>query len=123
MEVVGLKAEYVTARTNCKRVIRNYSWKSGRRDLLVDTVYVVVVRLDHSHSFIDTLDNHSTASGPAWCRLCRPPGNAVSGHSSTMCLVVWWLSPQGQAGDAIMPHRWSDLANLVTIQCDKLTSR
>ena len=35
---------------------------------------VVVVRLEHSHSFIDSLDNHSTASGPAWCRRCRPPG-------------------------------------------------
>ena len=73
---------------------------------------VVVVRLEHSHSFIDSLDNHSTASGPAWCRRCMPPGNAVSGHSSTMCLVVWWLSPQGQAGDAITPHRWRDSAYL-----------
>ena len=59
---------------------------------------VVVVRLEHSHSFIDNFDNHSTASGPA---SCRHPVNAVSGPSSTMCLVVWWLSPQGQAGDAI----------------------
>ena len=25
---------------------------------------VVVVRLEHSHSFIDSFDNHSTASGP-----------------------------------------------------------
>ena len=66
---------------------------------------VVVVRLEHSHGFIDSFDNHSTASGPASCRRCRPPGNAVSGHSSTMCLVVWWLSPQGQAGDAITPNR------------------
>ena len=65
----------------------------------------VVVRLEHSHSFTDIFDNHSTASGPASCRRHRPPGNAVSGHSSTMCLVVWWLSPQGQAGDAITPHR------------------
>ena len=73
---------------------------------------VVVVRLEHSHSFNDSLDNHSTASGPAWCRRCRPPGNAVSGHSSTMYLVVWWLSPQGQAGDAITPHRWRDSAHL-----------
>ena len=64
---------------------------------------VVVLRLEHSHSFIASLVNHSTASGPAWCRRCRPPGNAVSGHSSTMCLVVWWLSPQSQAGDAITP--------------------
>ena len=72
----------------------------------------VVVRLEHSHSFNDSLDNHSTASGPAWCRRCRPPGNAVSGHSSTMCLVVWWLSPQGQSGDAITPHRWRDSAHL-----------
>ena len=41
------------------------------------------------HSFIDSFDNHSdsTASGPASCRGRRPPGNAVSGHSSTMCLV------------------------------------
>ena len=61
------------------------------------TNVVVVVRLEHSHSFNDSLDNHSSASGPAWCRSCRPPGNVVSGHSSTMCLVVWWLSPQGQA--------------------------
>ena len=73
---------------------------------------VVVVRLEHSHSFNDSLDNHSTASGPAWCRRCRPPGNAVSGHSSTMCFVVWWLSPQGQAGDAITPHRWRDSVHL-----------
>ena len=29
-----------------------------------------------------------------------------------MCLVVWWLSPQGQAGDAITPHRWRDSAHL-----------
>ena len=65
---------------------------------------VVVVRLEHSHSFNDSLDNHSTASGQAWCRRCRPPGNAVSGHSSIVCIVVWWLSPQGQAGDAITPH-------------------
>ena len=88
--------------------------------------YVVVVRLEHSHSCNDSLDNHSTASGPAWCSRCRPPGNAVSGHSSTMCLVVWWLSPQGQAGDAIRPHLWRDSAHLagphlrrfsVTIQC------
>ena len=50
---------------------------------------VVVVRLEHSHSFIDSFDNHSAA-----CRRRRPPGNAVSGHSSTMGLVVWWLSPQ-----------------------------
>ena len=65
----------------------------------------VVVRSEHSHSFIDSFDNHSTASGPASCIRRRPPGNAVSGHSSTTCLVVWWLSPQGQAGDAITPHR------------------
>ena len=32
-------------------------------------------------------------------------GNAVSGHTSTMCIVVWWLSPQGQSGDATTPHR------------------
>ena len=44
-------------------------------------VVVVVVRLEHSHSFIDSFDNHSTASGPASCRRSRPPGNAVSGHS------------------------------------------
>ena len=44
--------------------------------------------------------------------VCWPPGNAVSGHSSTMCLVVWWLSPHGQAGDAITPHRWRDSAHL-----------
>ena len=49
---------------------------------------VVVVRLEHSHSFIDSFDNHSTASEPASCRRRRPPGNAVSGHSSTMCLVA-----------------------------------
>ena len=70
------------------------------------SVNVDVVRLEHSHSLIDNLENHSTASGPASCRRRRPPGNAVSGHSSTMCLVVWWLSPPGQAGDAITPHRW-----------------
>ena len=78
--------------------------KNSRR-LFYNNGNVVVVRLEHSHSFNDSLDNHSTASGPAWCIRCRPPGNAVSGHSSTMCLVVWWLSPQGQAGDAITPHR------------------
>ena len=66
----------------------------------------------NTHRFIDSLDNLSTASGPAWCRRCRPPGKAVSGHTSTMCLVVWWLSPQGQAGDAIKPHRWRDSAHL-----------
>ena len=64
-----------------------------------------VVRLELSHSFIDSFDNHSTASGPDSCIRRRPPGNAVSGHSSTMRLLVWWLSPQGQAGDAITPHR------------------
>ena len=53
----------------------------------------MVVRLEHSHSFIDSLDNHFPASGPAWCRHCRPPGNAVSGQSSTMCIVAWWISP------------------------------
>ena len=72
----------------------------------------VVVRLENSHSFNASLDNHSIASGPAWCRRCRPPGNAVSGHSSTMCLVVWWLSLHGKAGDGITPHRWRDLAHL-----------
>ena len=76
-------------------------------DLKVETVNLVVdvVRLEHPHSFIDSFDNHSTASGPASCRRRRPPGNAVSGHYSTMCIVVWWLSPQGQAGDAITLHR------------------
>ena len=84
------------------------------QDRQIDRFYFcnIVVRLEHSHSFNDSLDNHSTAPGPAWCRRCRPPGNAVSGHSSTMCLVVWWLSPQGQAGDAIVPHRWRDSAHL-----------
>ena len=62
-------------------------------------IVVVVVRLKNYHSFIDSLDNYSTASGPASCRRRRPPGNAVSGHSSIMCLVVWWLSSQGQEGD------------------------
>ena len=80
--------------------------------VVVVVVVVVVVRLGHSHSFNDSLDNHSTAPGPAWCRRCRPPGNAVSGHSSTKCLVVWWLSPQGQAGVAITPHLWRDSAHL-----------
>ena len=61
------------------------------------SITVVVVRLERSHGFIDSLDNHSTASGPAWCRL----RNAVSGHSLTMCIVVWWLSPQGATGDVI----------------------
>ena len=28
------------------------------------SVVVVVVRLEHFHSFIGSLDNHSTASGP-----------------------------------------------------------
>ena len=32
---------------------------------------VVVLRLEHSHSFIASLDNHSTAPGPAWCRHSR----------------------------------------------------
>ena len=57
---------------------------------------VVVVRLEHSHRSNDSLDNPSTASGPAWCRRWRPPGNAVGVQSSTMWLVVWWLSPQGK---------------------------
>ena len=78
----------------------------------VVVVVVVVVRFEHSHTFIASLDNHSTASGPASCGRRRPPGNAVSGHSSTMCIVVWWLSPQGQAGDAITPHQWRDSAHL-----------
>ena len=73
---------------------------------------VVVVRLGHSHRFTDSFENHSTASEPTSCRRSRPPGNAVSGHSSAMWLVVWWLSPQGQAGDAITPHRYRDLAHL-----------
>ena len=59
----------------------------------------VVVRLEHSHSFIDSLDIHSTASGPASCSRRMPP------TTSTMCRVVWWLSPHGQAGDVITPHR------------------
>ena len=79
--------------------------KTRNVDNVSDKTVVVVVRLEHSHRFINSFDNHSTASGPASCRRRSPPGNAVSGHSSTMCLVVWWLSPQGQAGDAITPHR------------------
>ena len=39
---------------------------------------VVVVRLEHFHNFIDSLDNHSIASVPDSCRRRRPPGNAVS---------------------------------------------
>ena len=74
---------------------------------------VVVVRLEHSHRSNDSLDNPSTASGPAWCRRWRLPGNAVGVQSSTMWLVVWWLSPQGQARDATTPHRWRDSAHLV----------
>ena len=66
---------------------------------------VVVVRLEHTHSFIDSFDYHSTASGPASCRRRRPPWNAVCGHSSIRWFVVWWISPQRQAGDAITPHR------------------
>ena len=73
---------------------------------------LLFVCLEHSHSFTDSFDNHSTASGPTSCRRRSPPGNTVSGHSSTMCLVVWWLSPQGQAGDAITPHRYRDSAHL-----------
>ena len=69
---------------------------------------VCVVRLEHSHNF----DNHSIASGPGTCRRRKPPVIAKMGHSLTMCLVVWWLSPQGQAGDAITPHRLSDSAHL-----------
>ena len=89
----------------------------------------LVVRSEHSHSFIDSLDNQLTASGPVSCIRRRPPGNAVSaGHSSTMFLVVWWLSPQGQAGDAITPRRCRDsahfsLATSQMIQSDELTSR
>ena len=83
----------------------SYSTHTRARTPHTPHTAVVVVRLEHSHSFIDSFDNHSTASGPASCRRRRPPGNAVSGHSSTMCLVVWWLSPQWQAGDAITPHR------------------
>ena len=74
-------------------------------NIIIIFLTVVVVRLEQSHSFIDSFDNHSTASGPASCRRRRPPGNAVKGHSSTMYLEVWWLSRQGQAGDAITPHR------------------
>ena len=96
----------------CQGVKFKAVWGSNGPDISLYVVVVVVVRLEHSHSFIDSLDNHSTAPGPAWCRHCRPPGNAVSGHSSTMCLVVWWLSPQGQAGDVITPHRWRDSAHL-----------
>ena len=83
--------------------------KRAAHTLLCNSVQVyngVVVRLEHSHSFIDILDNHPNASGPASCRRRRHQGKAVSWHSSTMCLVVWWLSPQGQLGDAITPHRW-----------------
>ena len=80
-------------------------WNKVGENVIIVNVVVGVVRLEHSHSFIDSVDNQSTASEPASCRRRRPPGNAVSDHSSTMCLVVWWLSPQGQAGDAIMPHR------------------
>ena len=65
---------------------------------------VVVVRLEHSRS-IDSFDNHSTASGPASCRRRRPPWNAS-------CLVVCWLFPHGQAGDAIVSHRYRDSAHL-----------
>ena len=50
--------------------------------VVVVVVIVVVVRLEQSHSFIDSFDNHPTASGTASCRRRRPPGNAVSGHSS-----------------------------------------
>ena len=76
---------------------------------------LVVVRSEHSHSFIDSLDNQSTASGPASCRRRRPPGNAVSGHSPQICLVVWWLSPQLQAGNAITAHRCRDCKCLLKV--------
>ena len=47
-------------------------------------------------------------------------------HSSTMCFVVWWLSPQGQVGDLITPvERFgtSGLAISQTIQIGEQTSR
>ena len=63
--------------------------KTTRQITLLDLSVVVVVRLEHSHSFTASLDNHYTASGPGSSRRRRPPGNAVSGHSSTMCLYLW----------------------------------
>ena len=41
--------------------------------------------------------SHSTASSSAMWRARRPPVNFVSGHSSTMCAIVW-TSPQRQKG-------------------------
>ena len=58
----------------------------------------------HSHSFIDSIDNHTTASGLAWCRRCMPPGNAVSGQSSTMCLVVWWIGIEEKDNSDFKPE-------------------
>ena len=38
-----------------------------RATMVEDPHDVVFVRLEHSHSFIDSFDNHSTTSGPASC--------------------------------------------------------
>ena len=76
----------------------NAIWRRTLAQHAEFTLSVVVVRLEHSHSLIASFDNHSTVPGPASCRRSKPPDNAVSGHSSTMSFVVWWPSPQGQAG-------------------------
>ena len=80
---------------NCQVVVKNLTYRfmirlnDSNHICLFEICYpLVVVRSEHCHSFIDSLDNQSTESGPASCRRRRPPRNAVSGHSPQMCLVV-----------------------------------
>ena len=77
-----------------------------------DNCYCVSVANLHAVDAKITARDVKEATNSTSCRRRRPPGNAVSGHSSTMCLVVWWLSPQGQAGHAITPHRYRDSEHL-----------
>ena len=57
----------------------------------------VVVRLEHSHSFIDSLDNDSTALRLTSCRHSRPPGNGSDGDDTIKLFysnhpkVQWYL--------------------------------
>ena len=119
---------YILATVSICRIVEpTYlnSYTSGTSFLCSFNVVVIVVRLGHSHSFNDSIDNHSTASG--W-RRCSPPGNAVSGHSSTMRFVVWWLSPQGASrccdhAPSVERFGASGLSTSQTIQCDELASR
>ena len=53
---------------------------------------VVVVRLEHSHSFIDSFENHSTASGPASCGMDEGPPNISVGHAGFTVVSVYKAS-------------------------------